>query len=108
MKLAVVVVIAFVLVAAALLVLRGLKSGPRELTADESLVRDLAREAFGERITSEAIVDHNGGMLLTVGLRDAKYVSLQVNLSSLARKHREDGLSPAAIKASLKSMLDGA
>jgi hypothetical protein len=41
-------------------------------------------------------------LLMTIALHDEKLRSLQVNLSSLARKHREHGLSLPVIKKTLQ------
>jgi hypothetical protein len=49
MKIALTVPVVAAALAGAGLAIRGLRAGPRALTADESLIRDLAREAFREK-----------------------------------------------------------
>jgi hypothetical protein len=81
---------------------RGRGKGARDLTADEAKMRDLVREVYGDKITAERLAFSGTDAVLTVALRDEKVASLDVNLSSLARKHRDEGLSAAVIKLSLK------
>ncbi len=65
-------------------------------------MRGLVREVYGEHITAESLSFRDGDAVLTVSLRDEKLASLDVNLSSLARKHREQGLTLAVIKKGLQ------
>jgi hypothetical protein len=75
---------------------------PEALAAEEARVRDLVRELYGPHIQKETITRADGDTILNLSLRDEKRSSLDVNLSRLARKHRQEGLSLAAIKADLK------
>src|SRR5437870_13505122 len=72
--------------------------GSRTLSTDEQKMRSLVNEVFGDKITAEDIVFRDGDAVMTIALRDEKLRSLEVNLSSLARKHKEQGLSIAVIK----------
>ena len=38
---------------------------------------------------------------MTINLKEGEYATLQLNLSSLARKHRDDGLSMEAIRKAI-------
>jgi type II secretory pathway pseudopilin PulG len=74
----------------------------QQLTADEQLILDAVREVYGDHITNESIAYSNGDATLALGLREERVSTLNVNLSSLARKHRDEGLTLPAIKMSLK------
>jgi len=102
MKLAVVIIVVVLLAVVVAVFLRGRGQRERDLTADESKMRDLVREVYADKITGESLAFKAGDATLTVSLRDEKVTSLDVNLSNLARKHRDEGLSTAVIKLSLK------
>lgn len=72
-----------------------------ELTVDESLMLETVRNAYGEKILSESIADSNGDKVLTIKLRDHQIAETNINLSSLAKKHRDEGLSLPVIKMML-------
>jgi hypothetical protein len=74
----------------------------RRLSTDEESMQNLVHEVYGDRITSESVSFRDGDAFMTITLRDEKLSSLEVNLSSLARKHREQGLSLAVIKKGLE------
>ena len=93
-------VILLIIVAAVFLRSRG--GGTRRLLADEETMRSLVHEVYGDKITAEDIVFRDGDAVMTIALRDEKLRSLEVNLSSLARKHKEQGLSLAVIKKGLE------
>jgi len=101
MKLAIAVIVIVAIVAIALIVLRQRRRATTELTPNEAKIRDLVREVYASKIVSEAIVRNGSDAVLTVVLHDEKMKSLQVNLSSLARKH-EEGASLPALKTSLR------
>jgi hypothetical protein len=82
--------------------LRSRGGGTRRLSADEETMRSLVHEVYGDKITAESVSLKDGDALMTITLNDEKLRSLQVNLSSLARKHREQGLSLPVIKKSLE------
>jgi hypothetical protein len=73
------------------------------LNAEETQIRDLVRDVYGPHIVNESISRSGGDAVLHLGLRDEKAASRDINLSRLARKKRDEGLSLAAIKASLRS-----
>jgi hypothetical protein len=77
-------------------------NAPESLDADETQVRDLVREVYGPHVLKETIAHSGGDAILNLSLRDEKHSSIDVNLSRLARKHRQERLSLAAIKASLR------
>jgi hypothetical protein len=80
---------------------RATHSAQRQLTTDEIEIRNLVREAYGANILSEQIVPQGRDVALVVKLQNEKLEDLKVNLSSMARHHRE-GASLAALKASLR------
>jgi hypothetical protein len=98
----VIVVAVILLVIVAAIFLRSRGSGPRKLSADEEAMRSLVHEVFGDKITAEDISFKDEDAVMTIALRDENLRSLEVNLSSLARKHKEKGLSLAAIKKGLE------
>jgi len=75
---------------------------PESIAADEARIRDLVREVYGPHIVKETVTHSGGDTILNLGLRDEKHSSQDVNLSKLARKHRQEGPSLPAIKADLK------
>jgi len=96
-----VIAVALVILVAVFLI-RGRVTGTRHLTADEETMGGLVREVYGDRITSETVDFRGADAVLRVTLTDEKLESLEINLSTLARKHREQGLSLPVIKKSLQ------
>jgi hypothetical protein len=88
------------IVAAVFLRTRG--GGARRLSTDEETMRSLVHEVYGDKITAESVNFRDGDALMTITLNDEKLRSLEVNLSNLARKHREQGLSLPVIKKGLQ------
>jgi hypothetical protein len=80
------------------------RRGPkgRELTTDEKMIRGLVREVYGENIVGETLATKGGDSVLTIRLKNENLATLEINLSSLARKHRDEGLSLAVIKMGLR------
>src|SRR5262249_1187238 len=95
-------VIALGLAIVAIILLR--QQGPRvqELTPDERSIRDLVHEVYGPNIVSERVTYSVDEAALKIRLRDEKVSSLEINLSQLARKHREEGLTLAVIRTGLR------
>ena len=111
MLFAVAVVAAFVLMSR--LRSRSTNSQPAEtpqeipLTAlreGEQKIQRLIREVHGDAILSERFVREAGDVkdVLSFDTNKTKIQSLSVNLSSLARKQKEEGLSDGAVKAGLR------
>ena len=84
-----------------------------ELSEGEQKIQRLIREVYGDAILNEKFVRVDGSVKVEVNLDTNKttHVSgtntttvrnLSINLSSLARKQRDEGLSDGAVKASLK------
>ena len=97
------IVLTIVIVAALVAVfLRGRHPGPRDLTPDEVKIRDLVREVYSDKIVAEKVTIRAGDAILAVRLNDEKVTSLDINLSCLACKHRDEGLSLPVIKLGLK------
>ncbi|MAT14362.1 MAG: hypothetical protein CMJ46_03735 [Planctomyces sp.] len=71
------------------------------LTKDEALILETIRENYGEKIIGESITDSNGDKVLRVELGNHDVAEAAINLSSLARKHREEGLTLPVIKMTL-------
>jgi hypothetical protein len=71
-----------------------------ELTDGERHVYDLLREAQGHAILTEGFVREGGDVKtqLTLDTNKTTVASLSINLSSLARKQKNDGLSDGAVK----------
>lgn len=97
-----VIVLVFIVAAGVAYLLKIRSSALPELTADEALILDAAREVYGDHITDETITQSDGDAILTLALRDEKVSTIDVNLSSLARKHRDEGLTLPVIKLSLR------
>jgi hypothetical protein len=75
-----------------------------QLTDGEQKIQRLIREVHGDAILSERFVREAGDVKdqLSFDTNKTKIQSLSVNLSSLARKQKDEGLSDGAVKASLK------
>ena len=102
MKIALVIA-AIVLALIVVVVLSKKRSKPtRELSADEQIILGLAREVYGDHIISEDIGFTDDEAILTLNFRDENVAKMDVNLSRLARKHRDQGLSIPVIKNGLK------
>ncbi len=71
-----------------------------ELTDGERHVYDLLREVQGHAILSEGFVREGGDLnaQLILDTNKTTVASLNINLSSLARKQKEEGLSDGAVK----------
>ena len=102
MKFAIAIIVVFVAAAglAILLAQRGTRTA--ELTAGESKIRDLVREVYAGNIVSERVERDGRDAILFAELRNEKLKRLQVNLTSLARKHEQEGVSLAVLKRSLR------
>ena len=100
MKIAIAIIVVVVL-AITLIVLFQRRKPTAELTDNEAKVRDLVRQVYGTNILGEQIVRNGSDAVLVVELQNEKLKQLQINLSSLARKH-EEGVSLAVLKASLR------
>jgi hypothetical protein len=87
-------------VAAVLLIvfLQGRLIGARKLTTAETKIQRFVHEVYGQKIVAEQITFQDDDAVLAVSLRDAEVASLNINLSSLARKQKTEGLSDAVIK----------
>ena len=71
-----------------------------ELSQAERHVYDLLREVQGHAILSESLAREGGDVKvqLTLDTNKTTVSSLNINLSSLARKQKEEGLSDGAVK----------
>jgi len=71
-----------------------------DLTEGEQKVLRLVREAYADAILSESFVRQDTEVTVQLSLDPAKrsMKSLAINLSSLARKQKEEGLSDGALK----------
>ena len=71
-----------------------------DLSQGERHVYDLLREVQGHAILTETLNRENGDVKVQLGLDTNKTTvsSLNINLSSLARKQKDDGLSDGAVK----------
>ena len=84
-----------------------------ELSEGEQRIQRLIREVYGDAILNEKFVQVDGSVKVEVNLDTNKttHVSgtntttvknLSINLSSLARKQRDEGLSDGVVKASVR------
>jgi hypothetical protein len=75
-----------------------------QLTDGEQKIQRLIRGVHGDAILSERFVREAGEVNdhLSFDTNKTKIQSLSVNLSSLARKQKDEGLSDGAVKASLR------
>ena len=95
-------VVVLVLVVVVFGVLQSRRSSARELTSDELKIRELVHEVYGDNITSQSVAINDGDAVLTIGLQNENLQSLQINLSNLARKHRDEGVSLAVLKMTVR------
>jgi hypothetical protein len=74
------------------------------LTEEEQHVYRLVREVFGAAILSEAFARMGSEVNLQLALdtNGVAVSSLSLNLTSLAKKQKVDGLSDGALKAGLR------
>src|SRR5205085_1763248 len=101
MKIAVAIIVFLALAGIAWSMVSRTRPGVRRLTTDEKAILNLVREAYGANITHEKLLKNGPDVNLAIQLKNERIEELNVNLSSLARKHRE-GASLVAIKASLR------
>lgn len=75
-----------------------------DLTAGEQKIDSLIKEVYGDAIVSQEFTreGRSAKVHLTFDTSKSKVKNLDVNLSSLARKQKEDGLTDAAVKTSLQ------
>jgi hypothetical protein len=71
-----------------------------ELTEGERHVYGLLREVQGHAILTEGFIRESGDVKaqLTLDTNKTTVASLNINLTSLARKQKDDGLSDGAVK----------
>src|SRR5687768_7998823 len=94
-------IVIVLIVSAAVLIVVARRKPPPPLPPGETEMLALARELYAGKIFSERVSRDGGDAILVVELRDKKLRTLQINLSELARK-RAEGVSPAALKASMR------
>ena len=75
-----------------------------DLTAGEQKVQKLVREVHGAAITNETFVRDGEDVFAKLELdkTKSKVSKLEINLSSLARKQQNEGLTDAALKVALR------
>lgn len=100
MKIAIAIVVLIVVAVAAVVVARW--PAQAELIPGETKIRDLVREVYAGNIVSERIERNGSDAVLVAELQSEKLKELEINLSSLARKHEQEGLSLPVIKMSLR------
>ena len=71
------------------------------LSPEEEQMRGLVREVYGDHIVRETLRRESGDAVLALELREEKLQTAEVNLTGLARKHR-DGTSLMLLKAFLR------
>jgi hypothetical protein len=75
-----------------------------DLSDGEKRVLDLTKEVYGDAILSQEFVREGSDtrVHLLLDSHKANVDDLNINLSSLARKRQQDGMSDPALKASLR------
>ena len=102
MKIAIAVIIVVVVLAVVAVILARRRASSVELTPAETKIRDLVREVYADNIVNERVERSGPDAVLVAELQNEKLKELKINLSSLARKHEQDGLSLPVIKMSLR------
>ena len=102
MRNSLVVVVVVVVVAVIAVTVAKLRLSAAALTDGETKIRDLVREVYGGNIVGERVERDGPDAVLVAELRNEKLRELRINLSSLARKHEQEGLSLPVIKMSLR------
>jgi len=102
MKIAIAIIAVLAVVAVIAVILAKRRATAAELTAGETKIRDLVREVYTGNIVSERIERHGSDAVLVAELQNVKLKELKINLSSLARKHEQEGLSIPVIKMGLR------
>jgi hypothetical protein len=90
------------LIVIAAVFMRGRGAETRKFSEDEETIRSLVREVNADKITNEDVKYKDGDVILAISQRDSNLANLEVNLSSLARKHREQRVSLPVIRKSLQ------
>lgn len=102
MKIAITIIVVLLIVAVVAVIVAKRQASTVELTPGETKIRDLVREVYAGNIVSERVERNGSDAVLIVELRNEKLKELKINLSSLARKHEQEGLSLPVIKLSLR------
>ena len=102
MKIAIAIIVVLVVVAVAVVRIAKSRAPGAELTPTETKIRDLVREVYVGNIVSEHVERNGSDAVLVAELHNEKLKELKINLSSLARKHEQEGLSFPVIKMSLR------
>lgn len=102
MKIAIAIIVVIVVVAVAVVLIAKRRGPGAELTSTETKIRDLVREVYADNIVSERVERSGSDAVLVAQLQNEKLKELKINLSSLARKHEQEGLSFPVIKMSLR------
>jgi hypothetical protein len=102
MKIAVAIVVIVVVLAVVAVIVAKRRQSAAELTPSETKIRDLVREVYAGNIVSERVERNGCDAVLVAELQNEKLKELKINLSSLARKHEQEGLSLPVIKMSLR------
>jgi hypothetical protein len=102
MKIAIAIIVVLVVVAVVVVLIAKRRSPGAELTPTETKIRDLVREVYAGNIVSERVERNGSDAVLVAELQNEKLKELKINLSSLARKHEQEGLSLPVIKMSLR------
>jgi len=102
MKIAIAIIVVVLVVAVVAVIVGKRRVHTAELTPGETKIRDLVREVYAGNIVSERVERSGSDAVLVAELQNEKLKELKINLSSLARKHEQEGLSLPVIKMSLR------
>jgi hypothetical protein len=102
MKIAIAIIVVLVVVAVAAVIVAKRRAPAAELTPGETKIRDLVREVYAGNIVSERVERSGSDAVLVAELQNESLKELNINLTSLARKHEQEGVSLPVIKMSLR------
>lgn len=102
MKIVIAIIVVVVVVAVVAVNAAKRRIAAAKLTPSENKIRDLVREVYAGNIVSERVERSGSDTVLVTQLQNEKVKELRINLSSLARKHEQEGLTFPVIKMSLR------
>jgi hypothetical protein len=75
-----------------------------DLSGGEQHVLELVRDVYGKLIENESFKREGGDVIAAISLdsRESKVKSLEINVTGLAAKQRNDGLTDEALKVGVK------
>ena len=102
MRIAIALIVLLAVIAVVFLIFAKRRTPNAELSQGETKIRDLVREVYASNILSERVERSGSDAMLVARLQNEKVEELKINLSSLARKHEQEGISLPVIKMSMR------